>query len=321
MSESSLGSTLRKAREDQGIPLEEIADRLKVRPSLIAALEEDRFTDLPEPIYTRAYLQRYAQLVSLDAAPLVAAYDRRAGVSQIPVTSVPKVSSLAKPARFAVPPLVFVVVGAAVAAGAFWIYRTLGSSPKAATKLPLEQVAKEAMSRPNNKLNAPSQGDPSVLIKLKLSVTSLPSGASVMLDRYKIGVTPLTDAPVSGGRNRQLRLEKDGYAPYTQSIELLQNRNFSVSLQKAPVASVTTPPAATPQDRNITLRFQGRSWMRVTGPGGKVLFEGIPEVGSSQSFPAPITVRAGRPDVISAVIGGVTRSSLGGANAATISLP
>jgi cytoskeleton protein RodZ len=220
-----------------------------------------------------------------------------------------------------VPPFVFLLAGAALAAGGWWVWNTQFNRPAARTVPPIERIARDIANRgTNNTLNAPSQGDPSALITVNLSVSSTPSGAAVLLDRFKIGVTPLKNAPVSGGRNRELRLELQGFKPFVRSIELTQNRNFSVTLEKLPATPVT-PPTVTPADGNITLRFRGRSWIRVTNGNNRVLFEGIPEAGSTQSFPAPIVVRAGRPDVISATVGGQTRDPLGGANAATIRLP
>jgi cytoskeleton protein RodZ len=322
MIDTSIGTTLRAAREAKQLSVQDVADKLKIRPSLVEALETERFSDLPEPIYTRAYLERYAQIVGVDAVSLVTTYDRRAGF-QTAVTSVPKPTTAASSTmRFAVPPFVFVLAGAALAAGGFWVWNTQFNRPAARPQPPIERIARDIGNRgTNNTLNAPSQGDPSALITVNLSVSSTPSGAAVLLDRFKIGVTPLKNAPVSGGRNRELRLERQGYKPFVQSIELTQNRNFSVNLEKLPATPVTPPAATTPTDGNITLRFRGRSWIRVTNGNNRVLFEGIPEAGSTQAFQGPITLRAGRPDVISASFNGTTRDPLGGANAATIRLP
>ena len=298
---------------------------MKVRPSIIAALEADRYTDLPEPIYTRSYLERLAQILGLDAAKIVAQYDARAEFTPGKNVSVPKLSSTktAPRARIAVPAFAFVLAGAVIAAGGFWVWRTqLSPASKPVPNSKLDRMARDvALHNPqNNTLNAPSAGDPSVLITVKINVTSTPSGASVMLDRFKIGVTPLKDAPVSGGMKRELRLEKPGFKPYTQTIELTGARTINVALEPAPIATAATP-TATPPDSKIVLRFRGRSWLRVTNTAGKVLFEGIPEAGSTQSYDAPINVRAGRPDVISATVGGQTRDTLGDANPGSFKLP
>lgn len=44
---------------------------------------------------------------------------------------------------------------------------------------------------------------------------------------------------------------------------------------------------------SVTLRFNGRSWVRITSPTGEVLYEGIPPVGSQRQVPAGSTIRAG----------------------------
>jgi cytoskeleton protein RodZ len=324
MSDTSIGAQLASAREALGLSAHDIADRLKVRPSIVSALENDRFNDLPEPIYTRAYLQRYAQIVGLDAQSLVRSYDQRAGYNSLQPVSVPKIS--VPRARRGVP-LVAVLAGVllAGAAGAgAWMWWQARANPAANARTPLENAARQVLrdnTRGSNTLIAPSQGDPANLLTVKLSVTSTPSGAAVLLDRFKIGVTPLKDAPVSGGRQRELRLERPGYKAFTQKIELTQNRNLSITLSPVPVAPPPAVAAAAPTTNQIVLRFRGRSWLRVTNASGTVLYEGIPEAGSSQNFAGPITVRAGRPDVIAATSSAGTRDPLGGASAGTFRLP
>ena len=309
--EPTIGATLRSAREAKSMTVEQIAERLKVRGGIVIALEAGRYDDLPEPIYTRAYLERYAQIVEVDAATIVRRYDRRAGFTAGQVVFVPKVLPTARSSKLnlAVPALI--LLGVAAIAGAAWWWQVQSSKPIGDKSAPTQQT-------PNNSLSAPiSQGDPNRLLTVKISVSSTPSGASVMLDRFKIGVTPIKDAPVSGGAKRELRLEKSGYKPFTQSIALTSGRNFNVALTPVPIVTPTTAP----DDGKVTLRFRGKSWLRVTDSSGKLLFEGIPEAGSSQVYAGPITVRAGRPDVISATAKGVTKDVLGGSTPGTFTLP
>ena len=315
MSEPTVGAELRQMRESKSLSIEDIAERLKVRPSIIAALEADKYGDLPEPIYTRAYLERYAQIVGLDASGIVKSYDRRAGFTSGQTFVVPKALPLAKSRRLnLVAPLLILLSVAGIASAALW-WQIESRKPRGK---PLSPALTQ--QTPGNPLGAPiSQGDPNRPLTVKISVSSTPSGASVMLDRFKIGVTPIKDAPVSGGLTRELRLEKSGYKPFTQTIALTSSRNFNVALTPVPV--VAPAPATTPDDGKVTLRFRGKSWLRVTDKGGKLLFEGIPEAGSSQVYAGPITVRAGRPDVVSATANGVTRDALGGGTPGTFTLP
>ncbi len=307
--EPTIGATLRQGREAKDMTVDQIAERLKVRGGIVKALESDRYDDLPEPIYTRSYLERYAQIVDLDAAAIVRRYDRRAGFTAGQTVVVPKVlpSATRSKVNLLIPALIVLGVGAV--AGAAWWWQVQSSKPLSAgfKPAPVQQT-------PNTALGTP------ISLNVKISVTSTPSGASVMLDRFKIGVTPLKDTRVSGGATRELRLEKSGYQVFTQSIELTSSRNFDVALTPTPVVTPVTAPAA-PDDGKVTLRFRGRSWLRVTDASGKLLFEGIPEAGSSQIYNAPITVRAGRPDVISATAKGVTKDALGGGTPGTFRFP
>lgn len=303
--EPSIGATLRQAREAKNLSLEQIAERLKVRVGIITALEADKYNDLPEPIYTRAYLERYAQIVEVDATTVVRRYDRRAGFTAGQAVVVPKVLPTAKSTKFnlVIPALILLGIGAIAMAAWWWQVQSsqpLGEAPKPA---PTQQTP--------NTLGTP------ISLNVKISVSSTPSGASVMLDRFKIGVTPLKDTRVSAGATRELRLEKSGYQIFTQVVALTSSRNFNVALTPIPVVT----PAVTPDDGKVTLRFRGKSWLRVTDAGGKLLFEGIPEAGSSQVYTGPITVRAGRPDVISATARGVTKDALGGDAPGTFRLP
>ena len=313
ITEPTIGAELRQMRESKSLSIEDIAEKLKVRPSIIAALEADKYGDLPEPIYTRAYLERYAQIVGLDASSLVKSYDRRAGFTAGQAVVVPKVLPTAKSSKLNLVIPALILLGVAGIASAAWWWQTESAKPRAETVKPAP-----TQPAPNNTLSTPaSQGDPNTLLTVKISVSSTPSGASVLLDRFKIGVTPIKDARVSGGAKRELRLEKSGYQPFTQGVALTSSRNFNVALTPVPVVAPTT----TPDDGKVTLRFRGKSWLRVTDKSGKLLFEGIPEAGSSQVYAGPITVRAGRPDVISATTKGVTKDVLGGGTPGTFTLP
>jgi cytoskeleton protein RodZ len=141
----------------------------------------------------------------------------------------------------------------------------------------------------------------------------------VLLDGIRIGVTPLVNAPVTAGSSRELRVELPGYKATLKTVDLSSNRSYAASL-------VPEPPAGTPVTAatagQITLTFQGPSWVRITDASGKRLYEGTPAAGTVKNFPGPVSVRAGRPDLILASIGGQTRGALGTkASPATVRLP
>ncbi len=74
--DSGIGSRLRRAREDSGRSIQEIADELPLRPKILEALENDDFENLPAPIFVRGYLRTYARLLDISPDPLLEAYER-----------------------------------------------------------------------------------------------------------------------------------------------------------------------------------------------------------------------------------------------------
>lgn len=65
MNLEELGMALRAEREERGLSLEEVADRLKISARHVRALEEADVASLPHPAYTKGFLRAYAGLLGL----------------------------------------------------------------------------------------------------------------------------------------------------------------------------------------------------------------------------------------------------------------
>lgn len=74
----SVGEQLRQRREERGIGLEPVMRATKLPRSVLAALEEDRFDDLPGDVYARGFLKIYAQYLEMDAVDLLQGYEAQA---------------------------------------------------------------------------------------------------------------------------------------------------------------------------------------------------------------------------------------------------
>ena len=72
---AELGEHLRAAREARGLTVAEVARGTHIRAVHIEALEQERFGDLPAPVYTRGFLRNYATFLGLDAEDMVAEFD------------------------------------------------------------------------------------------------------------------------------------------------------------------------------------------------------------------------------------------------------
>jgi len=84
MSES-IGTQLRKAREDRGVSIGEAAQATRIRPGYLQALEDDNFAGLPSPVQGRGFLRNYAAYLGLLAEPLLEAWPGRPPPVALPV--------------------------------------------------------------------------------------------------------------------------------------------------------------------------------------------------------------------------------------------
>ena len=71
------GSRLRRTRMRCGMEIEEIAGITKVNPTYLRFIEEERFSELPAPVYVRGFVAAYATCLGLDASRVAASYMQR----------------------------------------------------------------------------------------------------------------------------------------------------------------------------------------------------------------------------------------------------
>ena len=80
---AELGQQLRAAREARGLGIDDVAQGTRIRAAYIRALEEERYPDLPAPVYVRGFLRNYATYLGLDAEELIGALEQqRSGAYQ-----------------------------------------------------------------------------------------------------------------------------------------------------------------------------------------------------------------------------------------------
>jgi len=72
---ASIGAYLRELRERRGISLDEISRATRIAPRYLEALESDRFTALPAPVFTRGFILAYCQSLGESADDALALYD------------------------------------------------------------------------------------------------------------------------------------------------------------------------------------------------------------------------------------------------------
>ena len=71
------GAVLRRIRLSRGVEIEEISELTKINQTYLRFMEEDRYHDLPAPVYIRGFLREYAKCLRLDPRRVTESYLER----------------------------------------------------------------------------------------------------------------------------------------------------------------------------------------------------------------------------------------------------
>lgn len=74
--DTSVGTTLREARERRGIDLAQVAASTKIRGRFLGAIEAEEWEILPPEVYARSFIRTYAEYLGLDGRALVERHRR-----------------------------------------------------------------------------------------------------------------------------------------------------------------------------------------------------------------------------------------------------
>ncbi len=74
------GTILKRKREELGLSQKQIADRLRLRLTLIQNIEENQYEDGQVATFTRGYLRSYAKAVGIDESEVLGALESTGGV-------------------------------------------------------------------------------------------------------------------------------------------------------------------------------------------------------------------------------------------------
>jgi flagellar biosynthesis protein FlhG len=72
--EQIAGEDLKQLREAFGIDLSEIFESTRIAKTVLEAIEENRFEDLPAEVFSHAFVKSYARILQLDPIHVVEAY-------------------------------------------------------------------------------------------------------------------------------------------------------------------------------------------------------------------------------------------------------
>lgn len=117
------GLELKSARERKGMSLNEAADALHLRPSIVDAIENGNYDLLPGQIFLKGYVRSYARLVGMDEERAISALQNQLASRQVETADV---EAEKRPIRFWIPVLLILI---AAAGGAIYLFSDNGVVP------------------------------------------------------------------------------------------------------------------------------------------------------------------------------------------------
>lgn len=72
---TKLGTYLRQTREQQGLSLQQVSDKLFLNMQFLRAIENDDYSSLPSAVFVRGYLRNYAKLLGIPPESVIETYD------------------------------------------------------------------------------------------------------------------------------------------------------------------------------------------------------------------------------------------------------
>ncbi|MGR1181912.1 cytoskeleton protein RodZ [Aeromonas veronii] len=252
------GQLLRNAREQLGWTREQVASRIHLRLTLIAAIESDTYDKHTSHTFIRGYLRTYAKLVGIPDETILAAYDKL-GLTppdNIDMQSFSRRSrQQANDSRLKVVTWLVILVLIALSVAWWWqntSRRSAGDEALAATEMSATSStpAEPAITPPDAINTAPVEGAANAPAATDVIAPAVVSDATATLAPVSAAVAPsdvsaavgtATDAAVSGANG-------------TESEE------------------VVVDPATAPQ---LKMSFTADCWLDVKDANGKTLFSGL----------------------------------------------
>lgn len=243
------GQLLRNAREQLGWTREQVASRIHLRLTLIAAIEADTYDKHTSHTFIRGYLRAYAKLVGIPEETILTAYERL-GLTppdNIDMQSFSRRSrQQANDSRLKVMTWLVILVLIALSIAWWWQSterRSAGEEALAATEMgtPSEQPDESAVS---------------AAVDLTAPVLPAVSDAAATTDTVSLVVPVASDAVAT--------------APVQTDV------SAAVSTASAAVATVPANETATEATASqLKMSFTADCWLDVKDANGKTLFSGL----------------------------------------------
>lgn len=280
------GEELRQAREAAGISLGDMAVKCRLSVMQIRALESEDMSQLPEPVYVRAFIRGYAQQLGLDPARLQADYNARYGrtggnVGQVPVANPNEEQVIRSNSRHrGLKVSLFFVFILIVAAGAWGLYTDRFGSNVLSEAEKVEEGVNEVQTPAATGTTGTTETAPTQTAPAAPAVAPAPAPAPAP--------TPApAPAPAQPAAPASSAASATPAAPAAPAAEPAQTASTA---SNAPARATEEPAQADPAApvvHRVTLATTASCWVQVTGPAGERIVAREMKAGDSHTVDVP----------------------------------
>lgn len=288
--EPAFWTPLKKAREDKGYSLRDVAQELNLPVRYIESVENGQWEQLPSLVFARGYLRSYARLVDLDDASLLDSFDREHSGTLHSRTSIQSVSQVQEQVKLGDPMMRWSLrlFGVVIIAAIIWWWKTqygLSINEGESSVAVVEEVSEQQpLLSEDGRLVLPQLND----VELELT-TSLPEVEVVQEEQEP---TYLSSEEVTALAKEMARESEADPVPEAGPDPAPQD----------PAASELVNVQLEAENLGLSLAFSGESWFSIKDGAGKVLAEGMRKAGDQVALTGvePLRVIIGNASAVSA---------------------
>lgn len=289
------GDLLRQEREKLGLSQKEIADRLRLRVSIIESIDNNNYDFDQVATFTRGYLRSYAKAVSLDEKEVLAALNH-ANEVQHAEQEMQSFSRKTKREKndSRIMKLTWAIFAVIIGISSVWWYQNQQDTLTDAAD-GIELITEEAtISEPSVELNATNSSDTTEQPIVELEAVEAEQQ------------TEAVDVEISQAPESDVQTNVDVENTPTEQSSMEAENTADVEAVVAEESTVSQPAPSEGSLTDVTMAFSADCWIQVKDASGATLATGVKKAGREFSVvgEAPFSFILGAPEGVKITIAG-----------------
>ncbi|ENM5894284.1 cytoskeleton protein RodZ [Vibrio mimicus] len=288
------GTLLKQKREDLGLTQRQVADRLRLRLSIIQSIEENRFEDGQVATFTRGYLRSYAKAVGIRESEILCAFDD--SYCQ-PEPAQPDMKSFSKKTKrqlhdTRIMLITWVIFAVIVGMSTLWWWQNSQKNSLIPEQTVTESVTSGSDVQSTEEENIANEDFATVPPLNDLQNSAPPSEETPLLEEPQSSEASEITPPAPNDAEAVTEAPAAGEVIVTPTAQ-------AVVTPATPAETVTVPVENAPA--LLVMNFSADCWIQVKDATGKTLSTGVKKAGQNVSLNGqrPFKVVLGAPEGVS----------------------